>query len=54
VKWGKAYPTDDLRKVLSAMVRFAGKQEECDLLDKNGNIAGKARAGGKSEQPPIR
>jgi hypothetical protein len=45
-KWGKAYSPDDLRRVLPAMVRVAAKQQECDLLDKTGNVTGKARAGG--------
>ena len=48
VKWGKAYSPDDLRKVLPAMVRVAGKQEECDVLDKTGNAIGKLRAGATS------
>ena len=53
VKWGKAYSPDDLRKVLPAMVRVAGKQEECDLLDKTGNVTGNARAGGNLMVRPM-
>ena len=40
VKWGKAYSPDDLRRVLPSMVRVAAKQQECDLLDKTGNVTG--------------
>jgi hypothetical protein len=53
VKWGKAYPTVELRKVMPAMVRVAAKQEECDLLDKDGNITGKARGGGNLMIRPM-
>jgi len=53
VKWGKAYPTDELRKVMPAMVRVAAKQEECDLLDKSGKITGRARAGGNLMIRPM-
>ena len=45
VQWGKAYSTEDLRKVLPAMMRVAAKLEECDILDKTGNVIGRARAG---------
>src|ERR1019366_10521245 len=53
VQWGKAYSPEDLRKVLPAMLRVAGKQEECDLLDKTGNVIGKARAGGNLMVRPM-
>jgi hypothetical protein len=54
VEWGKAYSPEELRKVLPAMVRVAGKQEECDLLDKKtGNVTGKARAGGNLMVRPM-
>lgn len=53
VLWGKAYSCQDLRKVLPAMVRVASKQDECDLLDKNGNITGSARAGGNLMVRPM-
>ena len=54
VLWGKAYSLPDLRKVLPAMIRVAGKQEECDLLDKKtGNAIGKARAGGNLMVRPM-
>ena len=48
VQWGKAYSPEDLRKVLPAMIRVAAKLEECDLLDKTGNITGHARQGATS------
>jgi hypothetical protein len=48
VKWGKAYSSEDLRKVLSATVRIAAKQEECDLLDETGKVIGNSRAGATS------
>jgi len=54
VQWGKAYSPEELRKVLPAMVRVAGKQEECDLLDKKtGDVTGKARAGGNLMVRPM-
>ena len=54
VLWGKAYSPEDLRKVLPAMIRIAGKLEECDLLDKKtGNVAGHARAGGNLMVRPM-
>jgi RepB DNA-primase from phage plasmid len=53
VQWGKSYSPEELRKVLPAMVRVAGKQEECDLLDKSGNVTGKARAGGNLMVRPM-
>src|ERR1035438_9401033 len=50
VAWGKAYSPEDLRKVLPAMVRVAGKLEDCNILEKKtGNVIGKARAGGKEQ-----
>jgi predicted secreted protein len=45
VTWGKAYSLDDLRKLLPAIIHFAEKQEECNLLDKTGNVVGRVRAG---------
>ena len=53
VQWGKAYSPEDLRKVLPAMIRVAGKLEECDLLDKTGNVTGQARAGGNLMVRPM-
>jgi hypothetical protein len=53
IQWGKAYSPQDLRKVLPAMIRVAGKLEECDLLDKTGNAIGKARAGGNLMVRPM-
>jgi hypothetical protein len=53
VQWGKAYSPEELRKVLPAMVRVAGKLEECDLLDKTGNVIGKVRAGGNLMVRPM-
>ena len=53
VAWGKAYSPEDLRKVLPAMVRVAGKLEACNLLDKSGNVVGKARAGGNLMVRPM-
>jgi DNA primase RepB-like protein len=53
VQWGKAYSLEGLRKRLPAMIRFAGKLEECDLLDKTGNAIGKARAGGNLMVRPM-
>jgi hypothetical protein len=53
VLWGKAYSPEDLGKVLPAMMRVAGKQKECDLLDKTGNVIGKARAGGNLMVRPM-
>ena len=53
VLWGKAYSPEDLRKVLPAMIRVAGKLEECDLLDKTGNVTGHARAGGNLMVRPM-
>jgi hypothetical protein len=45
VKWGKTYVPDDLRKLLPAIIHFAEKQEECDLLGKTGDVVGRTRAG---------
>lgn len=46
VTWGKAYSLEDLRKLLPAIIHFAEKQEECNLLDKKtGDIVGQVRAG---------
>ena len=53
IQWGKAYSPQDLRKVLPAMIRVAGKLEECDLLDKSGNVTGHARAGGNLMVRPM-
>jgi hypothetical protein len=53
IQWGKAYSPQDLRKVLPAMIRVAGKLEECDLMDKTGNVIGKARAGGNLMVRPM-
>lgn len=53
VQRGKPYSLEDLRKRLPAMVRVAGKLEECDLLDKTGNIIGQARAGGNLMVRPM-
>jgi hypothetical protein len=53
IQWGKAYSPQDLRKVLPAMIRVAGKLEECDLQDKTGNVIGKARAGGNLMVRPM-
>jgi hypothetical protein len=53
VQWGKAYSPEDLRKVLPAMIRVAAKLEECDLLDKSGNVTGHARAGGNLMVRPM-
>jgi DNA primase RepB-like protein len=53
VLWGKPYSPEDLRKVLPAMIRVAEKLEECDLLDKNGNVTGHARAGGNLMVRPM-
>jgi hypothetical protein len=54
VQWGKPYSPSDLRKVLPAMVRVAGKLDDCDLLDKKtGNAIGKARAGGNLMVRPM-
>ena len=53
IQWGKAYSPQDLRKVLPAMIRVAGKLEECDLLDKTGKVIGQARAGGNLMVRPI-
>ena len=44
---------EQLRKVLPAMVRVAGKLKECDILDKTGNAVGKARAGGNLMVRPM-
>lgn len=54
VAWGKAYSPDELRKVLPAMVRVAGKLEDCNILEKKtGNVIGKARAGGNLMVRPM-
>jgi hypothetical protein len=53
VLWGKSYSPEDLRKVLPAMMRVAGKLEECDVLDKKGNVIGEARAGGNLMVRPM-
>ena len=53
IQWGKAYSPQDLRKVLPAMIRIAGKQRDCNLLDKTGNVIGKARAGGNLMVRPM-
>jgi hypothetical protein len=54
VQWGRAYSPEDLRKVLPAMIRVAGKLEQCDILDKKtGNVAGQARAGGNLMARPM-
>jgi hypothetical protein len=53
VQWGKAYSPEELRKVLPAMIRVAEKLEECDLLDKSGNVVGHARAGGNLMVRPM-
>jgi hypothetical protein len=53
VLWGKPYSLDNLRKVLPAMIRVAAKLEECDLLDKAGNVTGHARAGGNLMVRPM-
>jgi hypothetical protein len=46
VTWGKAYPLEDLRKLLPAIIHFAENQEEFNLLDKKtGNVVGQVRAG---------
>src|ERR1700691_2156219 len=53
IQWGKAYSPADLRKVLPAMIRVAAKLEECELLDKTGNVTGHARAGGNLMVRPM-
>lgn len=54
VAWGKAYSPENLRKVLPAMVRVAGKLEDCNILEKKtGNVIGKARAGGNLMVRPM-
>jgi hypothetical protein len=53
VQWGKSYSPEDLRKVLPAMMRVAGRLEECDILDKKGNVIGEARAGGNLMVRPM-
>jgi hypothetical protein len=54
VQWGKAYSLEDLRKRLPAMIRVAGKLEQCDIMEKKtGNVLGKARAGGNLMIRPI-
>jgi hypothetical protein len=54
VQWGKAYSPEDLRKVLPAMIRVAGKLEQSDILDKKtGNVVGQARAGGNLMVRPM-
>jgi len=53
VQWGKSYSPADLRKVLPAMIRVAAKLEECDVLDKKGNVIGEARAGGNLMVRPM-
>jgi hypothetical protein len=54
VQWGKAYSPEDLRKVLPAMIRVAGKLEQTDILDKKtGNVVGQARAGGNLMVRPM-
>jgi RepB DNA-primase from phage plasmid len=50
---GKRYPLDELRKVLPPMIRVVGKLEECNLLDKDGNVIGQARAGGNLMVRPM-
>jgi hypothetical protein len=35
------------------MIRVDGKLEECDLLDKTGNLIGTARAGGNLMVRPM-
>jgi RepB DNA-primase from phage plasmid len=51
--WGKTYSPEDLRKVLPAMIRVAEKLEDCDILDKSGNVVGHARAGGNLMVRPM-
>ena len=51
--WGKTYSPEDLRKVLPAMLRVAEKLEECDILDKSGNVIGQVRAGGNLMVRPM-
>jgi RepB DNA-primase from phage plasmid len=53
VQWGKPYSPEDLRKVLPAMLRVAAKLDDCDLLDKAGNVVGHARAGGNLMVRPM-
>jgi RepB DNA-primase from phage plasmid len=54
VQWGKPYSPEDLRKRLPAMIRVAGKLEECDILEKKtGNVIGQARAGGNLMVRPM-
>jgi len=53
IQWGKAYSPEDLRKVLPAMIRVAAKLDDCDLLDKTGNVVGHARAGGNLMVRPM-
>jgi hypothetical protein len=54
VAWGKAYSPEDLRKVLPAMLRVAGKLEDCNILEKKtGSVIGKARAGGNLMVRPM-
>jgi hypothetical protein len=51
--WGKSYSPEDLRKVLPAMIRVAEKLEDCDILDKSGNVAGQVKAGGNLMVRPM-
>jgi hypothetical protein len=53
VQWGKPYSPDNLLKRLPAMIRVAGRLEDCDLLDKTGNVIGQARAGGNLMVRPM-
>lgn len=54
LQWGKAYSLEDLRKRLPAMIRVAGKLEECDILEKKtGKVIGHARAGGNLMMRPM-